>query len=214
MWMSFRTSEQDSLLLKPQKMGGNLRSFHFVFLVELETKKVAFSSSDLLKLDGEFKCSLLPAALPQASLLWLALGPMECLRTGLPRELVPHPERSVKMEKVNRPLKSSHYILHPALLPLRGRALVSCSFTQQCLASRLKGKHWAMCLLFCSVWCACEGFIEEHLHSLGFSYCSLCCVPVTPFLHPHGVPHVYPPRGLLQLHIQGDMRLKKCKRIP
>lgn len=36
---------------------------------------------------------------------------MECLRTGLPRELVPHPEISVKMEKVNGSLKSFHYTL-------------------------------------------------------------------------------------------------------
>lgn len=109
--MSLCSPEQNTLLLKPQNMKGNLRSFHLVFLVELEKKEVAISNFDLLKLDGEFRCSPLPAALPQASLLWLALGPMECLRTGLPRELVPHPERSVKMEKVNRALKSSHYAL-------------------------------------------------------------------------------------------------------
>lgn len=48
---------------------------------------------------------------------------MECLRTGLPRELVPHPEISVKTEKVNRALKSSHYSLpSPAPCPApRGR---------------------------------------------------------------------------------------------
>lgn len=37
--MSLSTFEQDILLLKPQKMEGNLRSFHLVFLGELENKK-------------------------------------------------------------------------------------------------------------------------------------------------------------------------------
>jgi hypothetical protein len=51
---------------------------------------------------------------------------MECLRTDLPRERVPHPERSVKMEKVNRALKSSHYVLpSPALYPPQGQSLGS-----------------------------------------------------------------------------------------
>lgn len=200
------------LLLKAQKMEGNLRSFHLVFLVELESKKVAFSYSDLLKLDGEFKFSLIPEALPQASLLWPALGPMECLRTGLPRELVPHPERSVKMEKVNRALKSSHYAL-PSPAPSWRQALASCSFPQQYLAVRLTGQHWAMWLLFCNFLCACEGFIEEHLLSLSVS-------PTAPFLlclsllHPHGVIHAYPTRGFLQVQIQDDLRLKKTWKSP
>lgn len=84
-----------------------------MFLVGLGSREVASfpNCGSSLGIVGNSSAALSPATLPQASLLQLALGSMECLRIGLPRELLPHPEISFKMEKVNRALKLSHYTI-------------------------------------------------------------------------------------------------------
>lgn len=87
---------------------------------------------------------------------------MECLRTGLPRELVPRPEISVKMEKVNRAFRSSRYTL-PSLAPCppppQRHGLDSSDFTQQYLAVGLKGKGqaaWSLLLRCLVLWEVCR----------------------------------------------------------
>lgn len=79
---------------------------------------------------------------------------MECLRTGLPRELVPHPEISVKMEKVNGSLKSFHCTLPsltlcpPPSSMVWAQVILPSNTWQWGWRTRIEpcGCHW------CSVW--------------------------------------------------------------